>query len=59
MNSFFSKNFFHLTGTYAYFVTVSATGAAAFPYVIGTNYYGSTVNTQSTTVPTAGVTKYY
>lgn len=27
-------------GTYAYFVTVDATGAAAFPYYIGITYYG-------------------
>ena len=28
------------SGTYAYFVTVDAAGAAAFPYYIGIDYYG-------------------
>ena len=28
-------------GTYAYFVTVDATGAAVFPYYIGIDYYGA------------------
>jgi len=28
-------------GTYAYFVTTDATGAAAFPYYIGIKYYGT------------------
>ena len=29
------------SGTYAYFVTIDATGAAAFPYYIGIDYYGA------------------
>ena len=28
-------------GTYAYFVTIDASGAPAFPYVLGRQYYGS------------------
>ena len=29
------------TGTYAYFVTIDATGAPAFPYYLGPQYYGT------------------
>ena len=28
-------------GTYAYFITQNSNGAPTFPYIIGTNYYGS------------------
>jgi len=32
------------SGTYAYFVTIDATGKAAFPYYIGIEYYGTPDN---------------
>ncbi len=28
------------SGTYAYYVTIDSTGASAYPYIIGPNYYG-------------------
>jgi hypothetical protein len=39
------------SGTYAYFVTTDSTGAGAYPYTIGTNYYGVVGSSRSTTVP--------
>jgi len=47
------------SGTYAYFVTTDSTGAAAYPYTIGTNYYGVVGSSRSTTVPTTNVIKYF
>lgn len=39
-NGRFCKTPEYPAGTYAYFVTVDAAGAAAFPYYIGIKYYG-------------------
>ena len=47
-------------GTYAYFVTVDASGSPAFPYMLGKQYYGTkTGTTQAVTVPTSGVTEHF
>lgn len=40
-------------GTYAYFVTISAAGAAVFPYYIGLYYYGSPDTKNIPTGPTS------
>lgn len=53
-------------GTYAYFVTIDAAGAPAFPYYIGIEYYGapevsnfpSGPTGNGLTLPTSGVTYY-
>jgi len=37
-------------GTYAYFVTITATGAPAFPYYLGPQYYGAVTGGNITTV---------
>jgi hypothetical protein len=37
-------------GTYAYFVTITATGAPAFPYYLGPQYYGAVSGGNVTTV---------
>ncbi len=37
-------------GTYAYFVTIDATGAPAFPYYLGPQYYGTVSGGNVTTV---------
>jgi hypothetical protein len=37
-------------GTYAYFVTIDATGAPAFPYFLGPQYYGTVSGGNVTTV---------
>jgi hypothetical protein len=47
-------------GTYAYFVTVNASGTPVFPYIIGPKYYGAPETDDITvgatiTVPTTGV----
>ena len=48
------------TGTYAYFVTLDANGAPAFPYMLGKQYYGTKSGTaQGVTVPASGVTNYF
>ncbi len=39
-------------GTYAYFVTVNAAGVAAFPYMIGIEYYGAPVTANFPNGPT-------
>ncbi len=38
-------------GTYAYFVTIAEDGSAAFPYLVGGEYYGTTGGGRATTVP--------
>ena len=53
-------------GTYAYFVTIDAAGAAQFPYYIGIEYYGAPETTNfphgpsgnGLTIPSSGVTYY-
>lgn len=37
-------------GTYAYFVTIDASGAPAFPYVLGRQYYGSPTGNSVTSI---------
>lgn len=45
-------------GTYAYFVSLDATGNPAFPYMLGKQYYGTkTGTTTGVTVPATGVTE--
>lgn len=44
-------------GTYAYFVTISADGTPAFPYVLGRQYYGTVVGGAVTSI-TESVTNY-
>jgi hypothetical protein len=46
------------TGTYAYFVTIDATGAPAFPYYLGPQYYG-TVSGGAVTAVTETTTTYF
>lgn len=47
-------------GTYAYFVTVDASGNPAFPYMLGKQYYGTkSGTTMNVTVPTTGVTELF
>jgi hypothetical protein len=46
------------SGTYAYFVTSTDSGAAAFPYTIGTYYYGVVGAITPQTVPSTA-TKYF
>ena len=46
------------TGTYAYFVTIDATGAPAFPYYLGPQYYG-TVSGGAVTGVTETTTTYF
>ena len=36
------------SGTYAYFTTIDATGAAAYPYIVGPSYYGTLQNDNRT-----------
>jgi hypothetical protein len=46
------------SGTYAYFATIDANGANAYPYLIGPNYYGvldTNDTTGSVTIPAAAV----
>jgi len=38
-------------GTYAYFVTIAEDGSAAFPYLIGGEFYGTASGGRATTVP--------
>jgi YHYH protein len=45
-------------GTYAYFVTITATGAAAFPYYLGPQFYGTVTGGNVTTV-TETTTTYF
>jgi YHYH protein/Secretion system C-terminal sorting domain len=40
------------SGTYAYFVTVDAAGASAFPHIVGIEYYGAPVTANFPTGPT-------
>ncbi len=45
-------------GTYAYFVTVDAAGTPAFPYYIGTTFYGTPIannNTGTAVIPSSGL----
>jgi len=44
-------------GTYAYFITINENGAPAFPYMAGSEYYGTVNLSRVTTVPD-GVTTY-
>lgn len=47
-------------GTYAYFVSIDASGAPAFPYMLGKQYYGTKTGTaQAVTVPSTGVTELF
>jgi len=47
-------------GTYAYFVSIDASGAPAFPYMLGKQYYGTKTGTaQGVTVPSTGVTELF
>lgn len=47
-------------GTYAYFVSVDASGNPAFPYMLGKQYYGSKTGTsQAVTIPSTGVTELF
>ncbi|MEO8616547.1 MAG: YHYH protein [Luteolibacter sp.] len=47
-------------GTYAYFVTIDASGNPAFPYMLGKQYYGTkNGTTQNVTVPGTGVTELF
>ena len=42
------------SGTYAYFATIDATGAGAYPYLVGPTYYGMAAQddlTHSVTIP--------
>ncbi|WP_020475649.1 cadherin domain-containing protein [Zavarzinella formosa] len=43
-------------GTYAYFDTIDSTGAAAFPYILGRQYYGSSMSSGKVTSITESVT---
>lgn len=43
-------------GTYAYFVTIDEDGAAAFPYMLGTEYYGTVTGNERATVPDTATT---
>jgi hypothetical protein len=43
-------------GTYAYFDTIDATGAPAFPYILGRQYYGQTNGSGKVTTITEAVT---
>jgi uncharacterized protein (TIGR03437 family) len=45
-------------GTYAYFVTIDANGAPAFPYIVAGQYYGTTGSGFSTT-GTSSATTYF
>ena len=47
------------SGTYAYFVTIDASGNPAFPYMLGKQYYGTRNATTGVTVPTSGVTDFF
>ena len=38
-------------GTYAYFITINEDGAAAFPYMAGSEYYGNVSLSRTVTVP--------
>ncbi|MBS1810507.1 MAG: YHYH protein [Acidobacteria bacterium] len=45
-------------GTYAYFATIEADGTNAYPYLIGTQYYGVVTNDnnrQTVSIPTTGL----
>ena len=46
------------SGTYAYFVTTTDSGAAAYPYTIGPYYYGTVTDIRPQTVPSTA-TKYF
>jgi len=47
-------------GTYAYFVSIDASGNPVFPYMLGKQYYGVKNGTaQGVTVPGTGVTDYF
>ena len=43
-------------GTYAYFLTLDEHGDAAFPYTIGSTFYGTPNNGTRVTIPLTGVT---
>ncbi len=45
------------SGTYAYFVTINEDGSAAFPYMAGSEYYGTVTLTRTVAVPD-GVTTF-
>ena len=45
-------------GTYAYFVTIDSSYSPAYPFTIGTYYYGKLAGIQNVTLPT-GLTKYF
>ena len=47
------------SGTYAYFVSLDASGTPAYPFVIGYYYQGSVANVKNVTLSTPGPTKYY
>jgi hypothetical protein len=38
-------------GTYAYYVTINDDGSPAFPYIIGTQYYGAVTGNNNTAAP--------
>jgi YHYH protein len=46
-------------GTYAYFVSLDASGNPAFPYMLGKQYYGTKSGATGATVPGTGVTDYF
>jgi hypothetical protein len=43
-------------GTYAYFLTLDEHGEPAFPYTIGSTFYGTPTNGTHATIPATGVT---
>jgi uncharacterized protein (TIGR03437 family) len=43
-------------GTYAYFVTIKEDGSLAFPYMLGSEYYGTVTGKERATVPDAVTT---
>jgi len=46
-------------GTYAYFVSLDASGNPAFPYMLGKQYYGTKSGATGATIPTSGETDYF
>lgn len=46
-------------GTWAYFLTINASGTPVFPYAIGRQYFGTPSGTQPTAIPTNGVTTHF
>jgi hypothetical protein len=47
------------SGTYAYFVTTTDSGAPAYPFTIGPYYYGVVTDTRSQSSIPSGATKYF